>query len=111
MAEDISNRLGDTLERLLAKRFDLIRTANSGAVRKDGDLIGKTHLIEAKATANESVSLKLHTWNKVLVEAQTHDKVPLLVYGFFDNPEAKSPKEVLVVTSLDHYLSLLKDEL
>lgn len=101
--------VGDLLEDYIHRKFGTAYSAGSGAVRGDGDQIGDLFHIESKATEDNSVSVKLSIWEKILQEAQTYGKYPLYIAGFVDSLQNKV-KTALVITDIDYLAHVLRKD-
>ena len=99
--------IGDVLEQYIQKQYPNLRiTKGSGSVYADGDLAGKNFTVESKGTIGKSIAIGLKVWHKIIKEAQTQGKYPLLIEGFIDE-DSKQVKDVMVRTSMDYFLSVL----
>lgn len=75
------------MQRRLRRRFPEIRTREqpaSGAKLRKGDIAFGEYIIECKATAAGSYSIKAETMNKARNDAMAHGKVPLLAIQLSD---------------------------
>jgi hypothetical protein len=79
----LPSRFGAAAEKRVAKLTDSRRTPASGARWfSKGDLRNETQLMEVKATAGKSYSLKLATLRKIEEEAAAEDREGSLVVEF-----------------------------
>lgn len=106
-SSNLSNRgLGDVLQEHLRYRFNLRPTDNSGAVRGDGDELGKQFCVEAKATKRNSIAVSRKTWDKLVKEAQGQGLFPLYFLGFLDET-GETVEQTFCVTTPEYLENVL----
>lgn len=90
----LPSRFGAAAEKRVAKLTGSRRTPASGAKWfAKGDLSNATHLIEIKATARKSYTLKLDTLLKIEREAAAQDREPRFILEF-STPQGRVTYEV-----------------
>lgn len=104
-------RIGDAgrlSETRLAKDIGAQLRPASGAVEGiKGDMITKTHLIEAKSTTGRSISVQ-HAWlGKITKEARDQNKRPALALSFTNENGKPAPAGHWVAIPLQDWLDMV----
>ena len=90
----------------MAKEMGGRQVPGSGAISGiDGDVVAGEDFIECKTTAARQITLKLHDWEKTVIEAARSGRIASMRLQF-NNVQSIIPVYDLVVLDKEHYMEL-----